>query len=213
MSDENSKFIFKIITMGCANSGKTMLCNRICKGYEENGYNPTIGIEFFSKETSYQDKNILLQLWDTAGQECFAPIVKNYYKNIVGVFFVIDLTSDYSVKKINFWLNEFERNRNPNCETIIIAIGNKIDCKERVISFKDISEIFKKKNIEYREISAKNNENIEETVDFFLEKCFNEINIESHPGIHFRNRERKIVFNDKRRDSCSYAEVNCCSIS
>ena len=64
-----------------------------------------------------------------------------------------------------------------------------------------------------REISAKNNENIEETVDFFLEKCFDELNIEEHPGIHFRNRERKLVLHKKDRDSCSYADTNCCTIS
>ena len=213
MDEDNAKFIFKIITMGSANSGKTMLCSRICNGYEERGYNPTIGIEFSSKEITHQDKNILLQFWDTAGQECFAPIVKHYYKNIAGVFFVIDLTSEYSIKKIDFWLKEYENNRNPECESIIIALGNKIDCKERVISFKDISEIFKKKNIEYREISAKNNENIQETVDFFLEKCFDELNIDDHPGIHFRNRERKLVLHKKERDSCSYANVDCCNIS
>ena len=149
----------------------------------------------------------------TSSQASSGDFARFNFLSIHLASFLIDLTSEYSVKKIDFWLNEFERNRNPNCKTIIIAIGNKIDCKERVISFKDISEIFKKKNIEYREISAQKNEKVDEMVDFFLEKCFNEINIDSHPGIHFRNRERKIVFNDKHRDSCSYAEVNCCNIS
>ena len=97
------KYIFKIITMGDANSGKTLLCSRMCKTVPERGYMPTIGVEFSSVELTYQDKCIKMQLWDTAGQECFAPIVRNYYKKIAGIFFVIDLTSERSIKNIDYW--------------------------------------------------------------------------------------------------------------
>ena len=144
---DNDKYIFKIITMGDANSGKTFLVNRICNKREDLHYMPTIGIEFNSVNMKHNDKNIKLQLWDTAGQECFAPIVRNYYKNIVGIFFVIDLTSNNSIKNIDFWFNEFYSYRAQDCETIIIALGNKTDRNDRVISYEKISQIFNLKNL------------------------------------------------------------------
>tara|TARA_X000000368_G_C23015450_1_gene705499 strand:- start:570 stop:1208 length:639 start_codon:yes stop_codon:yes gene_type:complete len=211
---DNDKYIFKIITMGDANSGKTFLVNRICNTREDLTYMPTVGIEFNSINMEHNGKNIKLQLWDTAGQECFAPIVRNYYKNIVGIFFVIDLTSNNSIKNIDFWLNEFYSYRAEDCETIIIALGNKIDCNDRIISYDEISQIFKNKNIDYFEISAKKNENIKESVDFFLNKVMNTFDIDNHKGIYLRNLSNKMIV--KNRESCSYLcndEQNCCFIS
>jgi small GTP-binding protein len=207
------KYIFKIITMGDANAGKTFLCNRICNEREDLNYMPTIGIEFNSVDMVFNDENIKLQLWDTAGQECFAPIVRNYYKNIVGIFFVIDLTSNKSIGRIDFWLNEYNTHRAQDCESIIIAFGNKTD-KDRVISYEEISKIFKNKNIDYFEISAKKNENIKESVDFFLNKVMNTFDINNHKGIFLRNLSKELSI--KKRDSCSYLyneDPSCCSIS
>ena len=212
MNDE--KYILKIITMGDANSGKTLLCNRICNSRIDRGYMPTIGIEFCSTDLVINDLNIKLQLWDTAGQECFAPIVRSYYKNIVGIFFMIDLTSQKSIKNIDFWLDEFETNRMHDCKTIILALGNKIDCDERLISYEDISEIFKNKNIDYMEISAKNKNNVEESKLFLINKILNTFDIDNHPGIRTRDLSKSLII--KKRDSCSYLydeNPNCCLIS
>ena len=213
---DNEIYIFKTITMGDANSGKTVLSQRICKQNEDLNYSPTIGIEFNSVHLQYNDKKIKLQVWDTAGQECFAPIVRSYYKNILGIFFVIDLTSQRSINNIDFWLDEYNANRSENCETIIIALGNKRDDKQnRIISYEKIKNIFDKKNIDYFEISAKNNENIVESLDFFLKRVFSTIDINNHKGIHFRNLE-KCMITVKQRDSCAYLcedQKNCCVIN
>jgi len=212
---DNEIYIFKTITMGDANSGKTLLCQRLCKQREDLHYSATIGIEFNSINFKYNDKYIKLQLWDTAGQECFAPVVRSYYKNILGIFFVIDLTSQRSINNIDFWLEEFNNHRSQNCETIIIALGNKIDRKDRIISYEKIKSIFDKKNIDYFEISAKNNENVVESRDFFLNKVFKTIDINNHKGIHFRNLEKNMI-TIKNRDSCAYLcedQQSCCVIN
>ncbi len=212
---DNEIYIFKTITMGDANSGKTLLCQRLCKQREDLHYSATIGIEFNSINFKYNDKYIKLQLWDTAGQECFAPVVRSYYKNILGIFFVIDLTSQRSINNIDFWLEEFNNHRSQNCETIIIALGNKIDRKDRIISYEKIKSIFDKKNIDYFEISAKNNENLVESRDFFLNKVFKTIDINNHKGIHFRNLEKNMI-TIKNRDSCAYLcedQQSCCVIN
>ena len=212
MNDE--KYILKIITMGDANSGKTLLCNRICNSAADRGYMPTIGVEFSSTDLEINDLNIKLQLWDTAGQECFAPIVRSYYKNIVGIFFIIDLTSQNSIKNIDFWLDEFNSNRVPDCETIVLALGNKIDCDDRIISYEDISDIFKKKNIDYMEISAKNKDNVEKSKLFLINKILNTFDIDNHPGIRTRDLSKSIIV--KSRNTCNYLNnenPTCCPVS
>ena len=149
-------------------------------------------------------------MWDTAGQECFAPIIRNYYKNIVGLFFVIDLTCEKSIESIDYWLEEFDKNRIQTCETVIIAIGNKLDL-ERVISYDKISQIFKKKNIDYFEVSAKNDINVTETKMFLIKKIFDKFDLNNHPGIYQKNNNKLIV---KSRDTCSYIQNDsCCNIS
>jgi small GTP-binding protein len=205
------RFIFKIITMGDANVGKTALCCRICETHEDLGYMPTIGIEFNRINMDYNDTKITLQLWDTAGQECFAPIIRNYYKNIVGIFFVIDITCQKSIDKIDYWLEEFDKYRIQTCETIIIAIGNKIDLNDRVISYDKISQIFKKKNIDYFEVSAKNNINVTAAKMFLIDQIFDKFDLNDHPGIYQKNNNKLIV---KSRDTCSYVKNDsCCCIS
>ena len=39
-----------------------------------------------------KDKEVKLQLWDTAGQEKFRSVTKSYYKGAVGVLIVYDIT-------------------------------------------------------------------------------------------------------------------------
>ena len=52
-----------------------------------------IGVEFASKivkiDETYQIK---LQIWDTAGQESFRSIVRNFYRNTSAVFLVYNIT-------------------------------------------------------------------------------------------------------------------------
>ncbi len=52
----------------------------------------TVGVEFSSRSLTMKDKEIKLQLWDTAGQEKFRSVTKSYYKGAVGVLLVYDIT-------------------------------------------------------------------------------------------------------------------------
>ncbi len=216
--DESEKYIFKVITLGDANSGKTCLCSRLCDTIADKAYIPTIGVEFSSVNLIFDNKNIKLQLWDTAGQECFAPIVKSYYRNIVGIFFVIDLTSEKSVKNIDYWLKQFYENSSEDCDTVILALGNKIDLDKRVISYEKISEIFKKRDIDYMEISAMKNENVKEAREHIIKKILSTFDIDNHPGIKLQNLKKKLEqdLNVKNRNTCSYFEsdnIHCCPVS
>lgn len=52
----------------------------------------TVSVEFSSKMLKIGDKDVKLQLWDTAGQEKFRSVTRSYYKGAVGVLIVYDIT-------------------------------------------------------------------------------------------------------------------------
>lgn len=52
---------------------------------------PTIGIDYMSKLMEYNSKKYKLELWDTAGQEKYRSLVKNYLKDADCALFIYDV--------------------------------------------------------------------------------------------------------------------------
>lgn len=65
MADYN--FLFKYILIGDANVGKSCLMTQFIEHEFKSFLDPTIGVEFGSKIVKIHDKEIKLQIWDTAG--------------------------------------------------------------------------------------------------------------------------------------------------
>lgn len=73
---------------------------------------PTIGIDFISKNIAVTGKMVRLQLWDTAGQERFKSLIPSYLKDAHLAIVVFDLTSSSvpnldlaSVDSLNKWID------------------------------------------------------------------------------------------------------------
>ena len=85
-------YLFKIIIIGDAGVGKSNILTRYTKNEFDSSKQPTVGVEFSSKKIKVDNKNIKLQIWDTAGQEKFKAVSKQYYKGAVGVMLVYDIS-------------------------------------------------------------------------------------------------------------------------
>lgn len=74
----------KIIVVGNGQVGKTSMITRFAKGVFTNQYKMTIGTDFMERETTLKEtgEQVKLMLWDTAGQEMFNAITKNYYRGM-----------------------------------------------------------------------------------------------------------------------------------
>lgn len=66
----------------------------------------TIGVEFGARTIQIQDKNIKLQIWDTAGQESFKSITRSYYRGAAGALLVYDITRRDTFTHLTRWLEE-----------------------------------------------------------------------------------------------------------
>ena len=70
-----------------------------------------------------------LDIWDTAGQESFRSLGKNFYKDAYIVLLVYDITRLESFENLkNIWYKELNENVEQN--PIIAVVGNKSDLYE-----------------------------------------------------------------------------------
>ena len=146
----------KIIFVGDVCVGKTTIISRLIDNPFNEAYEPSIGIDFESKNIKYQGQNIKLQIWDTAGQEKFKGFIPSFVRNSSIVFIVYDISSKTSFENIPNWLNFIRTIEN----TSLVLCGNKIDLEKREVKKEEGEELAKKEDISIFEVSAKTGENI-----------------------------------------------------
>jgi Ras-related protein Rab-2A len=153
--------------------GKSNILSRFTFGKFNPDHEITIGCEFLTKNMSVKDRNIRIQIWDTAGQEAFRSITRAYYKNSTCAFIVYDISERKTFDNVKSWLNECK----DICykDILICLIGNKCDLDtKRVVSSEEGQKFAEENNLLFFETSAKDGTNIQEvfveTVTIIVEK-------------------------------------------
>ena len=118
----------KIIFCGDAGVGKTSIINSIMGQKFIEDYEPSIGVDFFSKTIRYKNRLIKLQIWDSAGQEKFKSLIPNYIRGSSLIFLIYDVSNKISYEHIPEWIKFIT---NIDNKGIIVLVGNKIDLKEK----------------------------------------------------------------------------------
>lgn len=162
MSNSIFKYVFKYIIVGNPSVGKSCLLNQFLNNKFIEEYEVTVGVEFGAKTIELKDQTrVKLQIWDTAGQESFKSITRNYYRSAAVALIVYDVTSRLSFEKIEEWLNECKSNGNR--ELSLVLVGNKTDLdSEREVSFNEGKEFAKNNGMIFFEASAKTADNVNE---------------------------------------------------
>ena len=193
-------YLFKIIVTGEQNSGKTSLVRRISDDNFRDYTDTTIGVEFVSVEREIGEQTIKYHFWDTAGQESFAPIIKNYYKGVASGFLVVDGTEDEWKEQMLKWRNRYERHRDGD-SLPLIAILNKIDkpMKASVEEFKRYSKGY--------EVSAKTSANTTHLLKIMTEHIMKKVDEGVYvpgvrKGIDIRKIEEEYVIQQGIYDKC-----------
>jgi Ras-related protein Rab-6A len=142
----------KIILTGDVAVGKTSIINTLLGNKFTEEYEPSIGVDFFSKTMNYKGKQIKLQIWDSAGQEKFRSLIPNYIRGASLIFLVYDITNQQSFTHLPDWIKFINNIENTN----IVIVGNKIDLdSKRVIKFEEGKKFAEENNYEIYEVSAK----------------------------------------------------------
>ena len=94
----------KIIFCGDAGVGKTSIINSIMGQKFSEDYEPSIGVDFFSKTIRYKGRLIKLQIWDSAGQEKFKSLIPNYIRGSSLIFLIFDMSRKLSYDHLTDWI-------------------------------------------------------------------------------------------------------------
>ena len=209
----NYDYSFKIATIGCTYVGKTAIVTRFCDNRFKSSWEATIGVDFFTSFLKVNDKQIKFQIWDTAGQENFAPIIRSYYRGVAGVVMVFDVGERSSFTKLNFWLNELYKNKEENHHMPIILVANKVDKKFRQVSKQEAEDFADTNGMIYIEASAKSDSNISPIFSKLADKIMDNILIDCNIGVRFnpvKEVQTNLDLNSDKRDGDGF--LTCCYI-
>jgi len=155
-------YLFKYIIIGNSGVGKSCTLLQFTDNEFQNSHEVTIGVEFGTQTIELENKEkkiIKIQIWDTAGQECFRSITRSYYRGAAVAILIYDITNSKSFKDISNWLKELLLN-SENKMTIAI-VGNKSDLSDkRQVSRKEAQEFAEENGCMFIETSAKDSTNI-----------------------------------------------------
>ena len=107
--DEEEMPTYKVILVGESNVGKTSIMYRFTKGDFKENSSPSLTASYAEKTIKlekYKGKEIQFGIWDTAGQEKFRSLSKNFFQNATAAILVYDITKESSFEEIKkFWCN------------------------------------------------------------------------------------------------------------
>lgn len=167
-------YLFKYIIIGDTGVGKSCLLLQFTDKRFQPMHDLTIGVEFGSRMISLDNKQIKLQIWDTAGQESFRSITRSYYRGAAGALLVYDITRRETFNHLTRWLEEARQNASG--EMVIMLIGNKSDLEHRrAVSFKEGEEFAREHGLIFLETSAKTAANVENAFLKTSEKIYEKI--------------------------------------
>jgi len=164
--------LFKVFLVGEANVGKTSLIFRYIEDtFSVDGVS-TIGWDFKVTTLLLGDKEIKLQVWDTAGQENLRSVASSYYRSGHGFIVVYDVTNQNSFEQAEYWIGQITQFNAGN--SVNILVGNKTDLEDmRVVDYNTAKAFAEKSEMKYYEVSCKNGENVNSTFKELVRDIYN----------------------------------------
>ena len=126
--DDEQMIQVKAVLIGESGTGKTSIINRLKTNEFNSTQDSTMCSSMFRKIIDIPDfGSLMVEIWDTAGQEKYRSINKLFYKDSNIVIFVYDITNKKSFDEIkNYWFEQVKENCDLNKITLGVA-ANKCD--------------------------------------------------------------------------------------
>ena len=169
-SSQENDAVYKILLLGDSEVGKSCFLMRYADNVFVENYITTIGLDYKLKYVQLESgEKIKVQLWDTAGQDRYRTIAKNYYKGSHGILLLYDVTKINSFENIREWIQNIKEEVYE--KAIIFLIGNKIDkIGERKITTEQGEKLAAEYNMPFFQASAKSGENVDEVFKALYKK-------------------------------------------
>ena len=189
----DTDLVYKILLLGDSEVGKSCFLMRYADNVFVDNYITTIGLDYKLKYVQLDSGQVIkVQLWDTAGQDRYRTIAKNYYKGSHGILLLYDVTKTSSFENIREWIKDIREEVYE--KAIIFLIGNKIDKKDQIkIKTEDAEKLAEEFNIPFFEASAKSGENVDEIFKALYKKISEVyVDIQQEGGTKLSKKNKKI---------------------
>lgn len=188
----------QLIIVGESCVGKTSLLYKYSQGLFTKNHLATVGIEFFTKEETINGKKIRVKIWDTAGQEQYKALTKNFFRNSDGVIIVYDVTARETFEKVQGWVQSINEYTDKEKNIPKVIVGNKVDLPRKVTT-EEGKKLAEKNNIPFFEASAKDDIGINDFMIKIITDVLNNLSVDM---------SRMTL--DQRTDSINNNNKRCC---
>ena len=193
--DNDFFLVFKVLLLGDSTVGKTCLLLKYTDKIFKEEHMMTIGLDYRLKRMKLKNgKEVKLQIWDTAGQDRFRSITKNFYKGTHGIILIYDVTNEKTFENAKSWVEQIHEEISD--KVVIYLVGNKIDMEEeRKVSTEEGKKLAEELGIPFFETSAKTGENIDNIFDNIVEDLDKEFG-------NIQKIERNLSYQPKKEKKC-----------
>ena len=201
MSSQNN-ISCKIVLVGDTGVGKTCIIQRyVNNDYKEN-VESTISSTYTYKVVEYKQykKSLSFDIWDTAGQELYRSLAKNFYLNAAIGILVYDIRRKDSFESIkNYWYDQLKESGEENM--VIGIAGNKCDLfQEEEVSEEEVKKYANSIGAVFKLTSCKESIGIDE---LFQEcgKKYLEVNKLIDNNNKDKDKDKVVLKNDKNNNN------------
>ena len=192
----------KLILLGESAVGKTSIINRYVEDSFSNDVISSSSMTYSRKRLTINKQNIILNIWDTVGQERFKSLSKLFFNDTKIVVLVYSITEKDTFIKLDYWLKTFQETIGD--DVVLGVAGNKSDLFfQQTVNEEEGAKYAEKIGAIFSEISAKENK---KGLDKFIEQLVTEY-IKRNPNL-ITNRESIRLFegDDERQ-----LKAGCCT--
>ncbi|CDS42945.1 ras and EF hand domain containing protein [Echinococcus multilocularis] len=166
--------IFRVVMVGESSVGKTCFMYRFCTGDFYYNARATVGVDFKTKVMVIDGNVYTIELWDTAGQEKYHSLARQYFRKCDGAILMYDVSSWASFVGVREWVSMLEESCGDSFIPRIL-VGNKTDLRDSpansvkpaapaFISTREGENLAKVYKAEFIETSVLNGINIDEVI-------------------------------------------------
>ncbi|THD25567.1 Ras and EF-hand domain-containing protein [Fasciola hepatica] len=158
--------VYKVMFIGDTAVGKSSIIQQLVSGQFDPKIGLTVAIDFRTKVMHCDDDtDIILQLWDTAGQEKYRGITWKYFRRADAVVVVYDVTRESSLISVRKWVQSVRDGADE--DVFFMILSNKhdqfdsLEDQKKLLMRKSFQELIKNYSAIGFEVSAVTGENIQ----------------------------------------------------
>lgn len=195
--------LYKVVLLGNVGVGKSTFFRRYRDGYFTHVKNDC-GLDKFERVYKRKNKNVKLQLWDTAGLERTGNLMEKYFRSCKAILLMHDLTDRTSYYDAMTKWKEYSDDFCPD-DVMYFVIGTKKDeARKKEIILPKPKGLFKQIPEEnYFTISIQNDDEFENCMTAITDKL-----IENGQPAYLRDRFRALTLSDEHK--IEKIKTKCC---